>query len=130
MVEWQSARPIAREVGAMKRVIILLSHQLLGQGIQSLLLQQTGLEIVACEPDVDKLIELAKDLKPDVAIVDLADLAWDRMPVVLRILGTGVVPTVIGVGVEDNTISIYHEEQRVVKEVTDLVKAIQQGAAG
>jgi chemotaxis response regulator CheB len=53
-----------------------------------LLRQETELEIVGQETDTDKTIERIKELRPDVVIVDSADLR-DPMPVVMRILREG-----------------------------------------
>jgi len=47
------------------------------------------------------------------------------MPAVMRILREGVGTKVIGLNLQDNTICIYRGEQRVVKEVKDLVEAIE-----
>ena len=46
-------------------------------------------------------------------------------PAVVRILREGVGTKVIGLNLQDNTICIYRGEQRVVKEVEDLVEAIE-----
>jgi DNA-binding NarL/FixJ family response regulator len=112
----------------MKRVIILLSHPLFGRGVESLLRRETGLEIVGRETDADKVVERIAEFRPDVAIVDSADPACDPMPVVMRILREGVVTKVIGLNLQDNTMCVYHGEQRVVREVQDLVEAIEQPA--
>jgi len=49
-----------KEVGAMKHVFVLSSHPLFGQGVESLLRQEKGLEIVGRETDVDKAIECTR----------------------------------------------------------------------
>jgi DNA-binding NarL/FixJ family response regulator len=118
----------SKEAGAMKRVIILFSHPLFGQGVESLLRRETGLEIVGRETDANKVIERIKELRPDVVIVDSADPACDPMPVVMRILREGVGTKVIGLNLQDNTMCVYRGEQRVVKEVKDLVEAIERPA--
>jgi len=63
--------------------------------------------------------------QPDVVIVDSGDPADDPMPAVMRILREGVGIKVIGLNLQDNTMCIYRGEQRVVKEVKDLVEAIE-----
>ena len=113
----------------MKRIFILSSHPLFGRGVESLLRQETGLEIVGRETDVDKAIERIEELQPDVVIVDSADPAGDSTLVALHILREGVGTKVIGLNLQDNTIGIYRGEQRVVKGVKDLVEAIEQPAA-
>ena len=104
----------------MKRVFILSSHSLFSQGVENLLRRETGLEIVGRETDEEKAIERIKELRPDVVILDSDD------PAVIRILREQLGSKVIGLNLQDNTICIYRGEQRVVKEVKDLVEAIEQ----
>ena len=112
----------------MKRVIILLSHPLFGQGVESLLRRESGLEIVGRETDASRVIERIRELEPDVVIVDSADTACDPVPVVMRILSDRVGTRVVALNLQDNTMCVYRGEQRVVKEVQDLVEAIEQPA--
>jgi AmiR/NasT family two-component response regulator len=116
---------IQKEAGAMKRIFILSSHPLFGQGVENLLRQESRLEIVGREADVDNAIRRIKKLQPDVVIVDSSDPASDPTSAVMRILREGVGTKVIGLNLQDNTICIYRGEQRVVKEVKDLVEAIE-----
>ena len=109
----------------MKRVFILSSHPLFGQGVESLLRQETGLDVVGRETDADKAIERVKELRPDVVIVDSGYPACDPTPAAIRILGEGLGTKVIGLSLQDNKMFIYRGEQRVVKEVKDLVEAIE-----
>ena len=109
----------------MKRILMLSTHPLFSQGVESLLRRETGLEIVGRETDVDKAIGRIKELQPDVVILDSGDPACDLTPAVMRILREGVGTKVIGLNLQDNTICIYRGEQRVVKEVKDLVEAIE-----
>ena len=110
----------------MKRIFMLSSHPLFSQGVESLLRQETGLEIVGRETDMDKAIERIKELQPDVVILDSGDPACDLTPAVMRILREGVGAKVIGLNLQDNTMCIYRGEQRVVEEVKDLVEAIER----
>ena len=109
----------------MRRVFILSSHPLFSHGVENLLRRESRLEIVGREADVDKAMERIKELQPDVVIVDSGDPACGLTPAVMRILREGVGTKVIGLNLQDNTICIYRGEQRVVKEVKDLVKAIE-----
>ena len=108
----------------MKRVFILSSHPLFGQGVESLLRQESRLEIVGREANVDNAMERIKELQPDVVILDGGDAAYAPTGEVMRILRERVGTKVIGLNLHDNTICIYRGEQRVVKEVKDLVEAI------
>jgi len=109
----------------MKRVFMFSSHSLFSRGVESLLRRETGLEVVGWEADVDKAVERIKELQPDVVIVDRGDPGCDPTLAVMRILRQGVVAKVIGLNLQDNTIRIYRGEQRVVKEMQDLIEAIE-----
>jgi DNA-binding NarL/FixJ family response regulator len=104
----------------MKRVFILSSHPLFSQGVESLLRQEPGVEIVGRETDVDNAMERIKELQPDVVILDNGD----PTPEVMCILREGVGTKVIGLNLQDNTVCIYRGEQRVVKSIEDLIEAI------
>jgi chemotaxis response regulator CheB len=82
-------------------------------------------DIAGRETNVDQALERIKELQPDVVILDSADPACDPMPAVMRILRDGLGTKVIGLNLQDNTLCIYRGEQRVVKEVKDLVEAIE-----
>ena len=43
-----------KEAGAMKSIFVLSSHPLFGQGVEILLRQEAGLDIVGRETNVDK----------------------------------------------------------------------------
>ena len=109
----------------MKRIFMFSTHPLFGQGVESLLREETGLEVVGRETDVDKAVERIKELRPNVVIVDSGDPGCDPTLAVMRILRQGVVAKVIGLNLQDNTIRIYRGEQRVVKEMQDLIEAIE-----
>jgi DNA-binding NarL/FixJ family response regulator len=108
----------------MKRVFLLSSHPLFSQGVESLLRQETGLEIVGCDTDVDQAVKHIKELRPDVVIVDRNDLDVDLTPGVMCILRERSGTKVIGLNLKDNTLCIYRGEQRIAREVEDLLEAI------
>ena len=110
----------------MKRVFILSSHPLFSQGVENLLRREAGLDIVGREADADKALERIKEIRPDVVILDCAEPECDPTLAVMRILREGLETKVIGLNLQDNTICIYRGEQRVVKDVKDLVEAIEQ----
>ena len=109
----------------MKRIFMLSSHPLFSQGVESLLCQEVGLEIVGREMDVEKGLERIKQLRPDVVIVDSNDLDVDLTPGVMRILRERVGTKVIGLNLQDNIVYIYRGEQRIVRAVEDLLEAIE-----
>ena len=116
---------IYRKAGAMKRVFMLSTHPLFSQGVESLLSQETGLEIVGREIDVNKAIERITEIRPDVVILESSDPAGDPTPAVMRILREGLGIKLVGLNLKDNTLCIYCCERRVVKGIEDLVEAIE-----
>jgi AmiR/NasT family two-component response regulator len=122
---WFGGVIIQEEAGVIMRVLIVSSHPLFSQGVESLLRREVQLDIVGREMDVDKAVERIKELRPDVVIVDSGHPACDLTPAVMRILREGVGAKVIGLNLQDNTMCIYRGEQRMVKEVKDLVEAIE-----
>ncbi len=113
----------------MKRVFILSNHPLFGKGIESLLRWEEGLTIVGHEINPDRAMEQIKTLQPDVVIVDCNDAEAARALTVMRPFKQGARPCVIGLNLSDNTISIYHGEQRPVQDVRDLIAAVQSQVA-
>jgi DNA-binding NarL/FixJ family response regulator len=109
----------------MRRIFILSSHPLFSQGVENLLRRESRLEVVGREVDVDKAMERIKELQPDVVILDGGDPAYNLTIEVMHILREGAGTKVIGLNLQDNKMFIYRGEQRVVKEVADLVEAIE-----
>jgi DNA-binding NarL/FixJ family response regulator len=66
---WSGVVIVQGEAGVMMCVLIVSSHPLFGQGVESLLRQEAGVEIVGRETDVDYAIERIKELQPDVIIL-------------------------------------------------------------
>jgi DNA-binding NarL/FixJ family response regulator len=111
----------------MKRIFIVSGHPLFCQGIETLLRQADGLEIVGRETDADRAIECVKDLHPDIVIVDSDSLKQAPSPVMMQIWEQQFRTKIIGLSLQSNTICIYHEEQRVARGVDDLMRAIGDG---
>jgi len=109
----------------MKRILILSRHPLFGHGVESLLCKESELEVVGQEKDANRALERVKELVPDVVILDNDDPEVDLKLVVMRILKQQSGITVVGLGLQDNTIHIYRGEKRIVQEVEDLVEAIE-----
>jgi DNA-binding NarL/FixJ family response regulator len=113
----------------MKRVVILLGHELFGQGVDSLLSRETGFEIVGRETDANKIIERIRALRPDVVVVDSADLERHPVAGLMRILTEGMGVKVVALNLQANSVCVYRGELREVHEVRDLVDAIEQPIA-
>jgi hypothetical protein len=114
-----------KEAGAMKRIFVLSSFPLFIHGVESLLHGRAGLEIVGREKDVEKGLQRIEELRPDVVILDSDSRACEPTLAVMRILGEGGDVQVITYSLQDNTMRTYCGEQWVIREVGDLVRAIE-----
>jgi DNA-binding NarL/FixJ family response regulator len=112
----------------MERVFIFSNRSLFTQGVDSLLEREPGLEVVGWETDPDEAIRRIRKVQPDVVILASEDATLWPSADAIRLLreGLGTKIKIIGLNLQDNTLCIYHGEQREVKEVGDLVRAIEQ----
>ena len=113
----------------MKRVLVIASTSLFGQGVENLLRQEPSLEVWACEADMSRAIERVKALQPDVVIIEYPKPATDPEHALRQMLRVGDQLKVIELDPEDDTIWIYSSHQQVFKQVQDLVEAIEQSPA-
>jgi chemotaxis response regulator CheB len=125
MIQYARKAIISQRQVPMKRIFLLSSHPLFGQGVESLLRRESGFDIVGLETDIDRAVARIKRLRPDAVVVDSNEAIPDPALVVMRILREGLDTRVIGVNLWNNVVCVYHGQQRVLKEVQDLVQAIQ-----
>lgn len=109
----------------MKRIFMLSTHPLFCEGVSALLHNKDGMEFVGRESDADRAIERIKELRPEVVIVDTGNLACDASSVMWRIFQEKEISKIIGLNLNDNKMCVYHEEQRPVQRVEDLMNAIE-----
>jgi DNA-binding NarL/FixJ family response regulator len=110
---------------AMKRVFVLSSFPLFVHGVESMLRDEAGLEIVGRERHLEKGLQRIRDLRPDVVILDNGSEFTDPTATLMQIVREGGDIKVIAYSFDDNTMCVYCGEQRVVREVGDLMRAIQ-----
>lgn len=110
----------------MTRVLMISRQSMFEQGLDSLLRQEAGLEIVVCETDVGRVMERIKEVRPDVVIFEAngPEAEAEVGQVVRRLLRENLKLKVIELNLQDNTLCIYCGEHRVIKQVADLVEAI------
>lgn len=83
------------------------------------------MEFVGQESDAERAIEQIRTLRPDVVIVDTSNVVCDASAVVMRILQERIGDKVVRLNLHDNKICIFHEEQRSIRGVEDLLSAIE-----
>ncbi len=109
----------------MIRILLLTPHPLLGACLHTVLSQSTDLAIVGVERDLDRAIERAEELRPDVIVANSRDTALE--PVVLRLLKERLTATVILLNAADNRLRLYRSdrsEEWQMNQVEDLERAI------
>jgi DNA-binding NarL/FixJ family response regulator len=111
----------------MRRVFLLSSQSIFGQGVASLLRREMALEIIGQETDLERAIECIRALGPDVVIFDCNDPQVDPTLAMLRIFREGLGTKIIGLNLQDDSIYIYRREQRIARGVEDLLEAIEAG---
>ncbi len=102
--------------------ILLLSPQLRSNAYLQALSQRPELSIVGVERDLERALECAKELKPDVIIADSRESTLDLT--ILRILLEGIAPVVIVLNVVESRLRLYRSDEWQVNDVEDLLQAI------
>lgn len=115
----------------MTRVYIVSGSSLFFQGIEALLRQEAGLEIVGREADVDLALEQIRQAAADVVIIDSGDCSTDDGSATAgyllgaAMLSRGQSARVVGLNLQDDTMYIVHCERCQVRSLSDLLAAIQ-----
>ncbi|MCL4304140.1 MAG: hypothetical protein KJ077_51120 [Anaerolineae bacterium] len=117
-----------------KTTFIISSHLMFQHGLESLLSQQNGVDIVGRATNPDLAIEQIKTLQPDIVIVDNTKLPVDLISKILQTLNDQRNMKVIGLNLHDNQLTLYQRNQSVAVEyqklewrvdgITDLLNAI------
>ncbi|MBN1813784.1 MAG: hypothetical protein JXA14_18230 [Anaerolineae bacterium] len=112
------------------RVFILASQTLFAEGVQSLLSEQPGIEVIgvaSCSPGNGggpdpNVFEHIQATDPDVVIVEAT--GGEKGHLVAQVLECALSAKVIGLTLEDNRIYTYYQEMKQGRSVEDLVEAI------
>ena len=82
------------------------------------------MELVGRESDAERAIEQIKVLSPDVVIIDSSDTFAKACSIVARIFDEKLNAKIVGLNLNDNTLYVYHEEEKEIRGVDDLLRAI------
>ncbi len=115
---------------ASVRVLVLSDETLFNLGVQSLLNRYPTLEILSCEPDADKVTAHLHSFQPDIVVLNTAQQQGAKAAEWLQILRDSPGIRLLGLSLEDSTICIYHGETQQVREVGDLLRAIEGSTLG
>lgn len=109
----------------MTRIFIISNYPMFGRGLESLLRQDNGLEVMGQETNLDRAVERIKNLQPDIVIVDNSGPEQQGLPAaVLQILDENSGTKVVGLSLQGNYLSIYQSTRRIITSVEDLVNVI------
>ena len=106
-----------------RRVAVLYTHALYGQGIAQLLQANSQLQVTCIKAGLTDAAERLKQLRPHAIVIEGCDegmVPWDTV----RDLPPAVF---IGVHFDDNLMDIYRSRQVVAARPENLVKAIHRG---
>jgi CheY-like chemotaxis protein len=119
----QTARPKAR--------VFLVSHQsLFGEGIEELLRQEPGLEVVGRETDMPEAVRRIREAPPDVVILTDGEAEEGLGLELLQLVREGVRIRIVEVHLAANTLCLYCGERQSIHEVGDLVDTVRHLCEG
>ena len=107
------------------RVFVVSQPSLFEDGIEELLRQEPGLEIVGRETDPAQAVERVKETHPDVIILTDGEAATGLDAELLGLVREGFHIRIVEVHLATNTLCIYCGEQQSIREVGDLVDTVQ-----
>ena len=106
------------------RVLVVSQPSLFEDGIEELLRQELGLEIVGRETDPAQAVERIKETHPDVVILTDGEAATGLDAELLRLVREGFRMRIVEVHLATNTLCLYCGEQQPIREVRDLVDTV------
>ena len=113
-----------RSVTPKARVLIVSELSLFGEGVEGLLRQEPGLEIVGLETDPGQAARRVKEARPDVVILADGEAATGLGLELLCLVREGLRMRIVEIHLATNTLCIYCGEQQPIREVRDLVDAV------
>ena len=107
------------------RVFVLCGPSLFGNGIEELLCDEPGLEIVGREMDPRQAVRRIRESHPDVIILADGEAARGLDAELLGLVREGFHVRIVEVHLASNTLCLYCGERQPIREVRDLVDTLQ-----
>ncbi len=108
----------------VKRIFVLSHNSMFGKGIEALLAQKTGVELVGSDAYDETVVDCILKYSPDTIIVNCDDPDRGLTDAVLCMVQKRLDTCVIGLSLQENQISVYRGEQKQVRQLEDLLEAI------
>lgn len=106
------------------RVLVVSQPSLFEEGIEELLRQEPGLEIVGRGADPQDAVRLIRESHPDVVIVTDGEVATQFEAELLGLVREGFPVRIVEVDRATNTLCVYCGEQQFVRDERALVDAV------
>ena len=106
-----------------RRVFILASQPLFAQGVESLLSGQSDISVVGTAPIGPDAFERLREADPDVVIIE-AEGGEEQSRLVTKSLACATDAKIIGLTPDDNRISIFYQQMKESRRVSDLLEEI------
>ena len=107
-------------------MLVVAGPSLFGEGIEGLLRQEPGLEIVGLETDPGQAIGRIREAHPDVVILADGEAATGLDAELLRLVREGFHMRIVEVHLATNTLCLYCGEQQQIREARDLADTVQR----
>ena len=112
------------------RVLVVAEPSLFEEGIEELLRQEEGLEIVGREKDPQEAARRIKESSPDVIILIDGEAGTGLDVDLLRLAREGFQIKIVEVHLTTNTLCIYRGDHRSIGGAQDLVGVVRQLCQG
>jgi chemotaxis response regulator CheB len=107
------------------RVLFVSELSLFGEGIEGLLRQEPGLEIVGWETDRGQAASRVRETAPDVVILTDAEAVAGLDVELLCMVKQGFRMRIVEIDLATNSVFVYRAEQRSIREVGDLLHTVE-----
>ena len=114
-----------RPGGPSMRVLVVAEPSLFEEGIEELLRQEPGLEIVGRGAHPEEAVRLIKESHPDVVILTDGEAATELEAELLHLVREGFPMRIVEIHLSSNTLCLYCGERQPIREVRDLVDTLQ-----
>ncbi len=92
---------------AAPRVVLVDDHALCRTGLSDLLQKRGGMEVVAALVDPDQVVQVLRDEKPDLVVLDLRMPATDGLSLLRRLRAEGIDTPVVVLTMSDSEVDLY-----------------------
>ncbi len=112
------------------RVLLVAVPSMFGEGIEAILREEPGLEIVGREGDAQEALRLIKETSPDAILVLDGEAATGLAPQLMRMVRQGSCIGMVEVHLTTNTLCLYRGEHHRIREAAELVETVRHIGEG